>query len=104
MATLTRLEPDAPPLRTANLDRLENLAGALASRGLHADVLAPLGRIPRLQVMSPGADRAEDIYAWRCQDGSWWYWWSWAERIATTGELTRAADRIAHAFMSASGV
>ncbi|MBO0776531.1 MAG: hypothetical protein J2P34_09465, partial [Actinobacteria bacterium] len=69
MATLTRLEPGAPALRTANLDRLESLAGALASRGVHADVVAPLGRIPWLRVGDPGAGSASDVYAWRCQDG-----------------------------------
>ena len=98
MATLTRLEPDAPPLRTANLERLESLAGALATRGLHVDVMSPPGRIPRLQVAGPAAGQAEDIYAWRGQDGTWWYWWPWAERIAATEDLTAAVDRIEHAL------
>ena len=96
MATLTRLEPDAPPLRTANLERLESLARALTSRGLHADVVAPPARMPRLQVAGPG--QAEDVYAWRGQDGTWWYWWPWAERIAATEELATAVDLIEHAL------
>ena len=98
MAALTRLEPDAPPLRTANLERLESLAGALTARGLPGAVLAPPGRIPRLQVAGPAAGQAEDVYAWRCEDGTWWYWWPWAERIAVTEDLTAAADRIEHAL------
>ena len=98
MATLMRLEPDAPPLRTANLERLEDLAGALTSRGLHVDVMAPPGRIPRLQVAGPAAGQAEDIYAWRGEDGTWWYWWPWAERIAAAEDLAAAVDRIERAL------
>lgn len=96
MAALTRLEPGAPPLRTANLNRLENLAGALESHGVHADVIAMPGRIPRLEVRTPDTAGAEDIYAWRGEDGEWWYWWPWAERIAD--DVSSAADRIADAL------
>ncbi len=96
MASLARLEPDAPPLRTANLDRLESLAGALAARGLHADVISPPGRIPWLQILNPAAGSAGDVYAWRSEDGSWWYWWPWAERIAATDDVRAAAGQIEH--------
>lgn len=102
MATLTRLEPGAPSLRAANLDRLECLAGVLTARGAHADVMAPPGRIPRLRVDNPGAGRTGDVYAWRCRDGNWWYWWPWAERIAPAGELSGAADRVLSALAPAA--
>lgn len=55
-------------------------------------VVAP-GRIPRLEVVCP-AGSAEDVYAWRGQDGTWWFWWAWAERIACTADLDDAAARI----------
>jgi hypothetical protein len=55
-------------------------------------VVAP-GRIPRLEIMHPGG-AAEDVYAWRGQDGTWWFWWSWAERIAAAADLDEAAGRI----------
>lgn len=98
MATLMRRDPDAPPLRIANMDRLENLAGCLARRGLRADVMAPPGRIPRLQAANPATGMAEEVYAWRCQDGAWWYWWPWAERIAAGEDLAVAAERIMQAL------
>lgn len=98
MATLTRRAPAAPRLRTANVKRLERLAGALTVRGLQADVVALPGRMPRLEITSPAAGGAEDVYAWRCQDGTWWYWWPWAERIATSDELALAAERIERAL------
>jgi hypothetical protein len=37
---------------------------------------------------------AEDVYAGRGQDGLWWFWWSWAERIAAGEDLEGAASRI----------
>ena len=42
---------------------------------------------------SGGAEPAE-VYAWRCQDRSWWYWWPWAERIGSDTDLEQAAARI----------
>jgi hypothetical protein len=93
MASLTRLEPGAPSLRTANLARLERLAAVLEQRGMEASPVAPECRVPRLVVCHP-AGQSEEIYAWRCRDGAWWYWWPWAERIATDGEAEQAAARI----------
>jgi hypothetical protein len=98
MTTPTRLERrDAPPLRQANLEQLEPLGRLLSQRGLRADVIAAEARMPRLHVTNPAVTGLEeDVYAWRCQDGSWWFWWSWAERIAPGTDPGRAADRIEH--------
>jgi len=53
MAPLTQLERDAPPLRNETVHRLEMLAGTLTERGLGASLVAPAGRVPRLQVAHP---------------------------------------------------
>jgi hypothetical protein len=99
MASVKRLERDAPPLRTATVHHLEELASLLTQRGLAASLVAPLGRVPRLQVAHPAAaGPAGDIYAARCQDGNWWFWWSWAERIASDDDLDTAAAMIEHAL------
>jgi hypothetical protein len=99
MAPSTRLERDAPPLRTATLHRLERLAGTLARRGMDASLVDPSGRVPRLQVVHPTAKGApEDVYASCGQDGNWWFWWPWAERIATDGDLDSAAATIEQAL------
>ena len=75
---------------------LEGLAEALAQRGLRTRMMAPQGRIPSLHVVNPLASAlAEDIYAGRGQDGTWWFWWSWAERIGVSDDLDGAAARIA---------
>jgi hypothetical protein len=75
---------------------LEGLADALARRGLRTRLMTPDGRIPCLHVVHPAAAAlAEDIYAGRGQDGTWWFWWSWAERIGVSDDLDSAATRIA---------
>src|SRR5579875_2544720 len=76
---------------------LEGLSDALAQRGLRTEIMAPQGRIPSLHVVNPLASAlAEDIYAGRGQDGVWWFWWSWAERIGESEDLDGTAARIAH--------
>jgi hypothetical protein len=93
MTSATRLEHDAADLRSANLHRLEQLAAVLASQGIEASPMAPQGRVPRLHVTHPDGD-AEAVYVWRCQDGQWWFWWPWAERIGSEADLDVAAAKI----------
>jgi hypothetical protein len=79
----------------AYLSRLEGLAEVLSHRGLRASLMAPPGRVPCLHVVNPAASvLAEDVYTGRGQDGTWWFWWSWAERIAAGDDLEGAAVMI----------
>jgi hypothetical protein len=100
MAPVTRLERDRTlPLGTATVHRLERLAGTLAERGMSVTLVAPPSRVPRLQVAHPASDGATgDVYASRGRDGHWWFWWPWAERIATDGNLEAAAATIEQAL------
>ncbi|HEX9064771.1 MAG TPA: hypothetical protein VF843_06660 [Streptosporangiaceae bacterium] len=78
------------------LDRLESLAEELGKYGLMTRLTAPPGRVPSLHVVNPAVSRlAEDVYVGRSQDGLWWFWWPWAERIAPGDELASAAALIA---------
>ena len=78
------------------LDRLEGLSEELTRRGLRTRLISPLGRVPSLRVVNPSVSRlAEDVYVGRSQDGMWWFWWPWAERIASGDNAAQAADRIA---------
>jgi hypothetical protein len=66
------------------ISRLEALGAELAGHGWRVRTVAPAGRAPCLHVANPepGASAlAEDIYA-APRDGTWWFWWSWAEPIA----------------------
>jgi hypothetical protein len=80
----------------ASMVRLETLAQVLAEHGLRARVITPPGRVPSLHVVNPAASvLAEDVYAAQ-RDGSWWFWWSWAETIAAGEDLEGAATLIEH--------
>jgi hypothetical protein len=79
----------------AYLSRLEGLAEMLSRHGLRASLMAPPGRVPSLHVVNPEASvLAEDVYIGRGPDGTWWFWWSWAERIASGEDLDGAAAMI----------
>ena len=93
-ARAARGEAESP---RAYLGRLEVLAEALAQQGLRARLVTPPGRVPSLHVVNPDASAlAEDVYTGPGQDGQWWFWWSWAERIASGDDLAGAASRITH--------
>jgi hypothetical protein len=79
----------------ANLARLAGLGEILDQHGLRTRLITPPGRVPSLHVVNPQASAlAEDVYAGRAQDGLWWFWWSWAERITLGEDLEGAASRI----------
>ena len=85
------------------LDRLEELAAELGERGLQTSLMSPAGRVPSLHVVNPAVSRlAEDVYVGRSQDGLWWFWWPWAERIAPGHEISEAATIIARVLDTAS--
>ncbi len=89
-------DPDTDPYGQFFLNRLEGLAAELAKHGLMTRLMAPAGRIPSLHVVNPAVSRlAEDVYVGRSQDGQWWFWWPWAERIAPGDQLAAAAAVIA---------
>ncbi len=89
--------PARPDQDQAGADRLDQLGPALARYGMTASLVTPAGRVPSLRVLNPAAPAlAEEVYADSCEDGTWWFWWSWAERIATASDLDQAAALIAH--------
>jgi hypothetical protein len=82
---------------------LEKLADELTHRGLEAWLMAPPGRVPSLYVVNPAARAlAENVYAGCGKDGIWWFWWSWAERIAVADDLDLAASTIMRVLASLS--
>jgi hypothetical protein len=80
---------------------LEKLADELSHRGLEAWLMAPPGRIPSLYVTNPAARALEENVCAACgEDGIWWFWWSWAERIAVADDLDLAAGTIVRVLAS----
>ncbi len=95
--TMEAQQASSAETRRSNLARLEELAEVLAGHGLRTRLMTPPGRVPSLHVVNPVASAlAEDVYAGRGQDGLWWFWWSWAERIAAGEDLEGAATMIEH--------
>ena len=89
-------EPDQ--LQAAYLDKL---ADELSHRGLEAWLMAPPGRVPSLYVVNPAARALEEnVYVAHCKDGIWWFWWSWAERIAVADDVDKAAATIVRVLAS----
>jgi len=96
------MTPDemAPDTGTAassatRLDYLEKLGDELRRLGLSARLSVPRDGAPSLHVMNPEASAlSENILAERGADG-WWFWWSWAERIASADDVGAAAARVA---------
>jgi hypothetical protein len=101
--TMEAQQAQSPDTWRTNLARLEGLAEVLASHGLRTRLMTPPGRVPSLHVVNPIASAlAEDVYAGRGQDGLWWFWWSWAERIAVGEDLEGAATMIEHVLAVAA--
>jgi hypothetical protein len=77
---------------------LDVLAAHLRSRGWAAYLATPPGRVAFLAVQDPDDHAAgSDIVAAPGTTGDWWYWFSWAERIAPVHAPATAADAIIRA-------
>ena len=82
------------PARAA-AERLAALADDLSRRGFA--VTSESDGQHRLRVASRGvAPLSEDIYVAPADDGAWWFWWSWADRIAPIDDVDAAAFQIAY--------
>jgi hypothetical protein len=75
------------------ISRLDALAAELADRGWAAQLEMPPRRLPRLHVHNSAAPAfSEYVYAQPRRDGTWTYWWPWAQPIAAA--TTEAATII----------
>jgi hypothetical protein len=79
---------------------LDVLAAQLRARGWSAYITTPAGRLASLFVQDPhDHPKCGDIIAaLDTATGHWWYWFSWAERIAPAHAPAAAADAIIGAF------
>lgn len=88
---------------TTATQALETLATELAAHGWTARLHAPDGRLPSLYVQNPAADMlSEHIYAGPAADGTFSYWWSWADTIAPTTDPADAAATITRVLRAAT--
>ena len=78
------------------LARLDVLAAHLRTRGWTTYIHTPAGRLASLFVQDPHhhAECGDILAAPDGTTGDWWYWFSWAERIAPAHPSAAAADAI----------
>jgi hypothetical protein len=74
--------------------RLGDLADNLDRRGFAAQLVTG-SRYPYVNVAKRvTAALRETIYTAPAGDGSWWFWWSWADRIAPIEDVEATASRV----------
>ncbi|MFD8560402.1 hypothetical protein ACFV1N_24260 [Streptosporangium canum] len=78
---------------TAHLTRLIE---RLNEHGLHARVRVASRHLPALAVVNPDAPALSEIVYAAPQEGTWWYWWSWHEKIALVAEADAVVRKIRH--------
>ena len=74
---------------------LEALGADLSSRGFMTTVMEGGGPSCVHVVSRAATQLSENVYAAPADDGSLWFWWSWAERIAPIGHVEVTADKVA---------
>jgi hypothetical protein len=86
---------DAATARRA-VTQLGALTDGLAARGFMTTLVDSDGGPPCVNVVSrESAHLSEKIYAAPAGDGSLWFWWSWAERIAPIDDVATTAGQVA---------
>jgi hypothetical protein len=82
----------------AGVTALEKLAAELGRRGFGTHINTLAGQVPSLAVTNPRAPSLDEVVV--AEAG--WFWWSWAERITATSDVSEAAGVIAHVLAAGS--
>ena len=89
---------DADAAREA-VTQLEALAAELAERNFETRVTSD-GGAPCLSVVNPAViSLHETIAVGSADDGVWWFWWSWGDRIAHITDVETAAFKVAYVLI-----
>jgi hypothetical protein len=75
---------------------LHELGQSLQARGLHVRVGPTSSGVPQLIVVSTSVPTLSEVIFAARSEGSWWFWWSWAERIAPVDDTPATVTRICH--------
>jgi hypothetical protein len=87
---------NAPEARSAPeaAKQLESLAEDLEARGFTAQVVRN-GGYAHISVVAPAmAPLSQAVYAAPADDGTWWFWWPWADPITPVSDVEIAAVEI----------
>jgi hypothetical protein len=79
---------------------LAALAENLLDQGLAASVVW-FGTRQRVSVLNRSLREMQDsVYIAPDEDGTWWYWWSWGDKIGLISDPAQAAIAIAKVLMA----
>jgi hypothetical protein len=102
--TLIREVPSRPETTMTTTDRVANATTAaihlrelgelLQAQGLHVRVGETRGGLPQLIVISTTVPTLSEVIFATQREENWWFWWSWAERIAPVDDMPTAVTRI----------
>ncbi len=74
---------------------LEKLAAELDGQAYEVTLVTVQGRRPCLSITNRQAVQlTEFIYAASADDGEWWFWFGWAQRIAPVADVAAAAAAV----------
>jgi hypothetical protein len=85
------------------ITQVEALAADLAGRGFETHVSRDGGTLSLSVINQAAPGSRENITARLADDGSWWFWWSWGDRIARITEVESAAFKIAYVLTPQAG-
>lgn len=71
---------------------VDNLSGRGFAASMEPTSTTPCARITNRDV----AHLSENIYVAPDADGLWWFWWSWADRLAPIDDVEAATFKIAY--------
>jgi hypothetical protein len=82
-------------------EQLEELAEDVKKRGFLAQVMRGDRHMCVNVVNRAVPQLSENVYAAPAEDGSWWFWWSWADRLAPIDDVDAAAFKITYVLTPA---
>ncbi|MCW2919720.1 MAG: hypothetical protein JWN52_7788 [Actinomycetia bacterium] len=92
---MTVMPPDIVVIETA-IDHLDQLAERLRADGWEAWLTVSSSHLPYVLVLNPKMRALNDeVIAAPDAAGDWWYWWSWAERIAPVDDAAQVVVWVA---------
>ena len=99
---MTSDSTESGPTRLA-IAQLEALASDLAERGYQTSV-SHGSEAPSLSIINPATPTSGETVTVAPADGdTWWFWWSWGDRIARTTDVEAAAFKIAYVMTLRTG-
>jgi hypothetical protein len=98
--TPNRAEPDAERLAVVQFDALK---ASLCRQGFLTVTSCKDGKTTLQVVNREASGHQEDITLAADDSGSWWFWWSWGDRIAPITDVEAAAFKIAYVLTPQAG-